>query len=153
MLETPHVIVGAAIATKVVNPILSIPLAFASHFVLDEVPHWNPHLYTETKKLGKPTLISTKVIILDVIASLISGFYLASRALPNKAHALAIILACFFAVLPDLIEAPYFFLNVRNNLMKKWILFQKSLQVNSNFALGLLTQVIIILTSLWWIIS
>lgn len=51
MLETPHVLIGAAIATKVGNPFLAIPLAFASHFVLETVPHWNPHLNTETKKI------------------------------------------------------------------------------------------------------
>ena len=53
MLETPHVIVGAAIAYKVVNPALALPLALGSHFILDITPHWNPHLSTETKKFGK----------------------------------------------------------------------------------------------------
>jgi hypothetical protein len=53
VLETPHVVVGAAIATKVANPALAIPLAFASHFVLEKIPHWNPHLNTELKKFGR----------------------------------------------------------------------------------------------------
>lgn len=153
VLETPHVIVGATIATKVVNPLLSLPLAFASHFILDEVPHWNPHLYSETEKLGKPTPKSTKIVILDVATSLISGFYLALRVLPNRNHAIIILLACFIAVLPDLIEAPYFFLDTRSKLIKRWLLFQKSFQVNSNIIPGLLTQVIVVATSLWWILS
>jgi len=49
VLETPHVVVGAAIATKIANPFISLPLAFASHFLLEKVPHWNPHLNTEKK--------------------------------------------------------------------------------------------------------
>ena len=67
MLETPHVIVGAAIATKVVNPALALPLAFGSHFILERVPHWNPHLNTEKNKFGKITVVSTKIVILDVV--------------------------------------------------------------------------------------
>ena len=49
MLETPHVAVGAAIAASIPNPLIAIPLAFASHFALELVPHWNPHLNTELK--------------------------------------------------------------------------------------------------------
>ncbi|MFH1971517.1 MAG: hypothetical protein ABIJ05_04005, partial [Patescibacteria group bacterium] len=59
MLETPHIIVGAAIASKITNPLLSIPISFVSHFVLEKVPHWNPHLNSETEKYGKPTKKST----------------------------------------------------------------------------------------------
>ena len=59
MLETPHVAVGAAIAVAIPNPYLAIPLALASHMILDHTPHWNPHFYTETKKFGKPTQKST----------------------------------------------------------------------------------------------
>ena len=101
MLETPHVVVGAAIAYHVPNPLIAIPLAFASHFVLEKVPHWNPHLNTELKKYGKVTSQSTKIVIADVTLSLIAGFYIASLVLPNYAHAATILLACFASVLPD----------------------------------------------------
>lgn len=35
-----HATTGALIAAAIVNPILAIPLAFASHFVLDATPHF-----------------------------------------------------------------------------------------------------------------
>src|SRR3990170_6793978 len=95
VLETPHVIVGAAIATKVVHPALAIPLAFASHFVLEKVPHWNPHLNTETEKFGAPTKKSTTIVIIDASIALISGSYFAYQALPNTALALTIFFSCF----------------------------------------------------------
>lgn len=151
MLETPHVIVGAAIATKVVNPALALPLAFASHFILEKVPHWNPHLNTETEKYGHPTRQSTLIVIGDVIASLASGGFIAYRALPDTGLALTILAASFFAVLPDVIEGPHFFLGVRSKIIKRWIAWQKSIQVDAPIALGLSTQVITIIAALFWI--
>lgn len=150
VLETPHVIVGAAIATKVVHPALAIPLAFASHFVLEKVPHWNPHLNTETEKFGRPTRQSTTIVILDATIALLSGGYIAYRALPNTALAATILGASFFSVLPDLIEGPYFFLKTRSAVIKKWIKFQKSIQVDTEVVPGLATQVLTIAAALWW---
>ena len=153
VLETPHVVVGAAIATKVVTPALAIPLAFASHFILEKVPHWNPHLNSETEKFGRPTRESTYIVIADVIASLALGGYIASRALPDWGQSATILAAAFAAVLPDVLEGPYFFLNMRNDLIKRWINFQKSIQVDTGIVPGLITQVITVLAAFWWILS
>lgn len=151
MLETPHVFVGAAIATKIPNPWIAIPLAFASHFVLEMVPHWNPHLNFETQKYGRPTPKSTKLVIFDSTTALICGSAIAYGALPDAGHAATILFACLASILPDLIEAPYFFLRIRNNVIKKWIAFQKSLQSDASPAAGLLTQFITILAAIFWI--
>ncbi len=153
MLETPHVAVGAAIAMKVVNPALAIPLAFGSHFILEKIPHWNPHLNTETEKYGKPTKKSTVIVIIDVCASLALGFFIASKALPNTSHVATILVASFASVLPDVIEGPYFFLGVKNKFIKKWIVFQKSLQADTSIIPGLLTQAVTIAAALWWIFA
>lgn len=153
MLETPHVVVGAAIATKVVHPALAIPLAFGSHFILEKVPHWNPHLNSETEKFGRPTKTSTYIVIADVVASLALGGYIASRALPDWGQTATILAASFAAVLPDVLEGPYFFLNQRSELIKRWIKFQKSIQVDTTVVPGLITQVITILAAFWWIFS
>lgn len=153
MLETPHVAVGAAIATKIPNPLISIPLAFASHFALEKVPHWNPHLNTEKNKYGKVTKRSTQIVILDVIASLAVGGFIASRAMPDTGHAITILAASFASVLPDVIEGPYFFLNMENKWIKKWIKFQKSLQVDTGVVPGLLTQVVTIAAVFFWLMG
>ena len=151
VLETPHVLVGAAIATKIVNPALAIPLAFASHFVLEKVPHWNPHLNQETEKYGRPTKKSTQIVFADSSLALVSGLFIAHSVLPNYAHAATIVAACFFSVLPDVIEGPYFFLGVRHELIKKWIKFQKSIQTDVSPIPGLLTQAAISIAALIWI--
>jgi len=153
VLETPHVIVGAAIATKVGNPALAIPLALASHFVLDKVPHWNPHLNSETVKFGNPTKGSTYFVIADVSLSIISGVFIASRVLPDLGHFITILAASFASVLPDVVEGPYFFLNMRSALVKRWISFQRSLQVDASIIPGLLTQLATIIAAFWWILG
>jgi len=151
MLETPHVFIGAAIAAKIPNPFIAIPLAFASHFLLEMVPHWNPHLNSETEKYGQPTKRSTVITAIDSTLALVSGSLIAYQALPNIGQS-ALILACSFAaVLPDVLEGPYFFLRVRTARIKKWIAFQKSLQCDISPVWGLLTQVLTIGATLLWL--
>lgn len=152
MIETPHVVVGAAIAMKVANPALALPLALGSHFVLDKVPHWNPHLLTETKKFGKPSKRSTFIVATDIITSIIIGISIARLALPDTTRLLTVIAACFLSVLPDIVEGPYFFLNFRPKLIERWIKYQRSFQVNVNFIPGMLTQILTVAASLWWIL-
>jgi len=153
MLETPHVAVGAAIATKIPNPLISIPLAFASHFLLDKIPHWNPHLNTELKKFGKVSKNGTLIVAADVTLSLLVGGFFASTTLPNTAHAITVLLASFASVLPDVIEGPYFFLRWDNSLIKKWIKFQKSIQVDTAFVPGVVTQILTVAASFYWILG
>lgn len=151
MLETPHVAVGAAIATQIPNPFISIPLAFLSHFVMERVPHWNPHIVSETKKYGSPTLRTRIIIAADVLMALVLGTYIASRVLPDTNHAAYIMLASLASVMPDLMEFPYFFLNMRNKFLTQWLKFQKSLQVDTTPFWGLLTQVITIAAVFLWL--
>lgn len=153
MLETPHVAVGAAIAAKIPNPLISLPLALASHFVLEKIPHWNPHLNSEMEKFGRPTVKSTQVVIADASLALVTGGYIATTALPDTSHAMVILAASFLSVLPDLIEGPYFFLGRKSKFIKKWILFQKSIQVDTKVLPGLLTQALTVIAAFVWILS
>jgi hypothetical protein len=52
MLTTPHAVTGAALGALLVNPVLVVPAAIASHYLLDTVPHWQETLapYTPTWK-------------------------------------------------------------------------------------------------------
>jgi len=154
MLETPHVLVGAAIAVKVGHPLLAIPLAFTSHFLLEQIPHWNPHLKKETDRFGQPTPKSTAIVVIDSTLALISGSLIAFTRLPDIGFAVTVLLSSLAAVLPDLVEAPYFFLRVRHNrLINRWIKFQKNLQVNAAPLPGLATQLVVILATLGLILA
>ncbi|MEK7521934.1 MAG: hypothetical protein AAB599_04015 [Patescibacteria group bacterium] len=159
VIELPHAVVGAAIAAKVGNPALSLPLALASHFVLDMVPHWNPHLNREVAKYGHITRTTKYVIGLDVAASLCAGFFIASTALPDSnrslltipMEALLIILGAFLGVLPDVLEAPYFFWRSKSTFLKKLVAFQSSMQFNVPIIPGLISQLLVIAAAFWWV--
>lgn len=154
MLETPHVAVGAAIAMSVANPALAIPLALGSHFVLDRIPHWNPHTYTETQRYGKPTRKSTALIVADSVLALILGSYIAYLALPQTGLAITVLLASFAAVFPDVSKSPFYFLKNKNGLLKKWVDYERSLQVEIDSpALGMFIQLLIVAASIWWIVG
>jgi len=151
MLETPHVALGAAIALKIPNPLISIPLALGSHFLLEMVPHWNPHLNTETKKYGRPTKQSTIIATIDASIALSMGSYIAFTQSSDFIQTITILACCFASVIPDLLEAPYFFLGFRQRFFKKWIAIQKSIQADTSLVPGLATQILTLTATLYWI--
>jgi len=153
VLETPHAIVGAVIVSKIPNPIISLPLAFASHFVLDMVPHWNPHLNTEIRNKGKISSTTTLIVAADVLLAIISGVAISSLSLPDTTHAGFVLMGAFSGVLPDVVEAPYFFLGWKTKAIEKWLSFQKSIQSDTTPFAGLMTQVATVLASIWWVIG
>lgn len=145
MLELPHTIVGATIATKIGNPLLSLPFAFLSNFLIDLLPHWNPHLYSEMNHDGKVSKKSTIICLIDSSLALVVGLFLAFRFWPNFAKVGIVLLSCFLAVLADVLEAPYFFLGSKNKYILKLISFQRKLQWSISPMPGILTQVVLIL--------
>ncbi len=153
MLETPHVAVAAAIASKIPNPFISIPLSFASHFLLDITPHWNPHINREIKQFGKPTTQSVNIIRVDSVVALLLGTAIAIHALPDMHQFTNIMICSFVGVLPDVVEAPYYFLGKKTPIIEKWISWQKSIQADAEPWIRLTTQAVIILASLFWIFN
>ena len=95
MLSFPHILVGATIATAIPDPVISLPLALASHMLGDYFPHWNPHIHTEKKKYGHVTKQSLAIIITDSTLALFVGSVIAFRSpVPWVVFA-----ACFLSVL------------------------------------------------------
>lgn len=71
MFITVHVATGAAIASLVPNPLVAVPLAFASHFVLDAIPHWHDILKSE-----EPTRRTVKIAGTDLLVAIALTAYL-----------------------------------------------------------------------------
>ena len=153
MLETPHVAVAASIAYHIPNPWISLPLAFTSHFVFDKYPHWNPMINTEKEKYGKISKKSRRIIILDVILALFTGLTIASSTQIGPTHSLWIISACFMAVLPDLVEAPFYFLGIESESVKKWVKFKRSIQTDIPIFWGSLSQLLVYFAAIIWVFN
>lgn len=154
MLETPHVLVASAIAVKIQSPALAIPMSLVSHFVFDIFPHWNPRLYHEKKKYGKPKKSSMRIVAADTVFAFVLGTIIAWSFLPNEKLSFLIFLSSFVAVLPDLMQSPFYLTkNEQNSMINKWINFKRSIQNEIGVFWGLTTQIIVSVAALYWIFN
>ena len=131
MLETPHALVGMVVAAAIPNPWISLPLAFLSHFGVDMLPHWN------WQPDARP--LSLLGIVLDLILLEILIGYLAFRS-PLQLNLAG---GAFFAILPDLLEAPHIFFGFNNKHLQKLCDFQKRIQNKIPVLPGIITQIIL----------
>ena len=112
MTLTSHAIVGAAVASLVPqHPILGVVVAFASHFAVDAIPHWdypiasssiNPHMAAKMKY--------DKAFLLDVVrigSDALLGLFVSLWFFSAKISPLVIFIAVFFAMLPDPLQFAY----------------------------------------------
>lgn len=99
MMALPHMAIGAAIGRAVPRPWAAYPIAFASHFALDAIPHLDSHgLFGAAQ--GGPTPLEAAAGVSDFLAgALVAG--LLARGRPPRRIMLGGALA---AVLMDLVE-------------------------------------------------
>lgn len=73
MTATNHVLTGATIAALVPQPVLAIIAAFASHFVLDVLPHFGLKLDAEERDRHR---VFRLVLLIDVVLTLLAFIFL-----------------------------------------------------------------------------
>jgi hypothetical protein len=136
MLVSPHVTTGVALGAIIGNPIVVVPVAIASHFVLDSVPHWQETLapYTPTWKTW------VRIPIDFVIAAAI--MLLAIRLLPQRAP--AIVLGGLFAASPDLDVLLILFPEWKKGLLQKHWDWHCAIQRETASLWGLVPQLTVI---------
>jgi hypothetical protein len=111
---TTHAIVGAAITGLVPSyPLLGLSLAFASHFVLDALPHWDYPIRSSsiTPSIGARMKYDWMLCadLLTIGGDAVLGTILAVVLFTTQAHAnLTLILGgAFAAMLPDALQFAY----------------------------------------------
>lgn len=136
MTATAHALIGASIAAKVINPYIGIPLAIASHFVADLIPHWDAGTNHRKKTLTRLKLEAT----LDVLL----GFGLAFLIFRNTVDPIYLFVMIISAQLPDWIEAPswMFGLKIPPFSWMDWL--GHNLQTRMQLPWGLVTQIVIV---------
>lgn len=100
MTATNHVLAGTVIALVIKQPLLVAPLAFLSHFLLDMFPHFGGAAFYS---YGHKHFM--KVIAADGLLCIAT---LLGASMLNPALTVAIFVAGFFAVLPDLFWLDHF---------------------------------------------
>lgn len=98
MYLTTHAAVGILISQGVQSPLAAFGLSFASHFVLDVIPHGDENVETWAREKGKRALL---VASIDV--GLLSLFVISLYATNNLSKIAVTQAGIFGAVLPDLI--------------------------------------------------
>jgi len=147
MTATAHALVSAAIYRSIPAPIISIPLAFVSHFVMDAIPHWD----FGTDWRGR----SKKNTGLLAIAETTLGITVAYFLFQGKGDALPLLSTIIAGELPDWLEAPWYIFFARKDKHKPspsagfWEKFtyriyrtENIFHAKAGYPLGVLTQVV-----------
>ena len=69
MTATGHALIGTVIAAKIGNPALAVPIALASHFAADALPHWDTGYHRSHKSKRKFFLQSALDVMLGFALS------------------------------------------------------------------------------------
>lgn len=152
MLLTPHTFAGIAIAALISNPIVAVPLAFISHFILDKTPHWD--FYSNTQKeerlKGWRPLAVMADLVVGVAVGLIATLYFL-WVVKDSTLALTSFLSGIAAVLPDILEGPYIFMDKEPKILSYMTNIQRKLQFQAPLPWGILTQLLVIAISIYLI--
>lgn len=141
MLITPHVVLGAAIGSKIDNPYLIAPIALGSHFLLDKIPHWQETLYPY-----EPTKLTYIRILLDIILS-IGILYFLAKIIPFQAN---IYIGIFFSLLPDMDALAMKYRNLlKINFIKIYYNWHVKIQNETDKFYGVITQIGIVLACIF----
>ena len=145
MLSTPHLLAGAAIARAIPNPVISLPAAFLSHFVLDAVPHWD----------GSPEAPFSKKVIGAASADYIFGASLIFLLTQGSTNQGIILAGAFVATSPDFILALSRHFQPRLaslKPLKSFNTFHSRIQVDTRFASGILASFAASLSALFFLV-
>jgi hypothetical protein len=107
MTASNHVVFGALVAAVVQEPLIALPLAFASHFALDAMPHFGE------KKLSLSRL--TWILIPDMI---LAATILIWIAVVRPIHWPLLIACGILAASPDLMWLPNYIRGLRKMPLK-----------------------------------
>lgn len=148
MLLTPHTLIGLAIAKEIPNPLVSAPLALASHFAADMIPHWD--FFTNNHK---PVGWRRWAIPADFLVGLILGLVMMASAWPNQTQTFNYGLCAFMACLPDGLEAPNILFDKRWWIAEKSLAWQRFVHFRAQLPWGLVTQLAVATGALLLLLS
>ncbi|MDO8503945.1 MAG: hypothetical protein Q7S60_04645 [bacterium] len=147
MLATPHLLSGAAIVTIVPNPVVSLPLAFASHFILDKIPHWQETL--APYELNNKTWVRMPI---DLLLGLGLLWWVTKTVGGNG----IMWLGALVALVPDA-DSVFYARPLREVLQqplaRSWFSFHERIQRETDKWWGLLPQIAVVLLSLFFILN
>jgi len=144
MIYLIHLFVGLVIGGYFHSIPLIIILAFASHFVIDMLPHWDgPYDKAHFEKTGKLKAHKLMYFIeitdfLIVIAILI---YFADKTVFFDTK---MMLGAIFSILPDVLKVGYFTPLRKNKYFMKYLQFHSKIQNEVGWKKGIFYQLVVL---------
>jgi len=142
MLSIAHGPTGAFIASKIPNPFISIPLVLLSHYIEDRIPHWDVGQgLSGWKKTRKAAFLQELFFDFPLSILLVYLIFQINRPLNWQVW-----LGWFVGLLPDFLEFPILFLDMKFTPIKQLAVLHKWIHRSTpNKFWGLLPQVLVIL--------
>lgn len=143
MTATSHVVTGMLLASVIHQPEIALPLAFASHFVLDSLPHFG--ISTKNTRVFLP-ILGSDMFLAALLLLVVAGL--------QPAHWPIIVAAGIVAASPDLMWLPRFINDLRRKRNKKYRWFEKfhgSIQW-SQTSRGIIVEVLWVVPMLWLLV-
>lgn len=134
MTATAHALIGASIAAKIGNPFIGIPLAIASHFIADLVPHWDAGTNHRKKTARRLKIEATADVLLGITVTVL---FFWGRVEP--VYLFAMVAA---AQLPDWLEAPSFMFGIKIPPFSWVDYLGHKIQSRMQLPWGLVTQIV-----------
>lgn len=140
MLSLSHGLTGAFFASRFSSPFVYVPLALASHYLEDWIPHWDVGTGLSSGKRKRSTALFLGLI--DLFLTFAVVWWLWSSLSSEKM--IHIVAGMFVGLLPDFLEAPRNFLGWEPKFLRKINEFHESFHFSiPNIVLGLLPQIVL----------
>lgn len=148
MILTPHLLLGAVIASRIEYIPLAIILAFLSHYLLDLIPHIEYSIENIEKKQWQKSLPDFLKVFLDFSLGILLILIFSN---PPAGGQPIIFICVFFAILPDgLTLLNYFFSNkilkIHRYIHHKKIHFLRNKKIS--FHWRVLSQLLVVFISI-----
>ncbi len=104
MMAINHAMTGALIGATVSEPAAALPLAFASHFLLDAVPHYDPASGSTVSNITSKKFIREQLLLNGALCFLL----VVILALSQPKHWIVVAVCAFLGASPDLFWIPRF---------------------------------------------
>ena len=105
MTATNHILTGALIGGLIQKPLVALPLALVSHYVLDVLPHYGDEKGSR--------LVFRRVVLVDSILSFLALVWL---LLSGLSSAILMVACAIVAASPDLFWLPYFIAELKGHV-------------------------------------
>lgn len=139
MTATGHALIGTLIAGKFNDPYLALPIAFASHFVCDLIPHWDSgtHFHKKTSES-----VFTEAVF-DVLTGFVLSFTLFKFFLGQDNYVL-LFATIISAQALDWISVPFVIFKIKIKPIDYIIKIQEIINMRLDKPWGIVTQIITI---------